>query len=132
MKAHFKKALTPLITLFDRSRHAQSERPTLHQEHTRFPQYPWDLRTIIMLFPEEAPFKILNLNMVLGLTGVPFDQVKSVKGRRPKDAFDLQFALFGNQRTASYKKYHSIRQEVWYEKNQTCIKLPGRLLFKGS
>ena len=128
---HSKKVLVPLIGLLDKSNKVRNKRPTPHEESTRFPKIPWDLRTIIIIFPPDSPFKYLNLNVLLGLTGVPFDQIEKWAGAGPKDAFDLQFALEGRNRFAAYKKYHSIRKELTYKENAVYFKLGRRLFFQG-
>ena len=126
-----KRALVPLVNLFDQSNTAPNKKPAPHEENTRFPQIPWDLRTIIIVFPPEAPFQYLNLNTTLGLTGVPFDQTENWQGQKPGDAFDLQFALEGENRFAVYKRYHSIFKELAYKQNDVYFKLGERLLFQG-
>ena len=79
----FRRALLPFLSLLDRSATAPNEQPSPDEERTRFPEFSWDLRTIIMVLPEDAPFRFLNLNTVLGLTGVPFDQVENLRGSDP-------------------------------------------------
>ena len=94
------------LGLLDRSSKAARQRPDPAEDGTRFPEFPWDLRTIILLFPPEAPFRFMNLNLLLGLTGVPFDRIEQLEGLRTEDAFDLQFCLEGRERYATYKRYH--------------------------
>jgi hypothetical protein len=121
-----------LLGLVDRSATAPHEKPLPAEEGTRFPEFPWDLRTIIMVFPPDAPFRFLNLNTLLGLTGVPFDQVERLGGLDAKDAFDLQFCLEGRERHAVYKQYHSIDKELEYKTEAVRFKLPERLFFEGA
>jgi len=125
------KALVPLIRLADRSGKVPNEQPTAEQETTRFPSFSWDLRTIIMVFPEDAPFRFLNLNTTMGLTGVPFDQVKKWDQSDPKDAFDLQVCLEGRVEHAAYKQYHSVARELEYRHGAVWMRLPNRLSFQG-
>ena len=125
------KALLPLIRIADRSGKVPNDQPSREQETTRFPVFPWDLRTIIMVFPDHAPFRFLNLNTTLGLTGVPFDQRKNWNHSDPKDAFDLQFCLEGGNEHASYKQYHSVARELEYRHGEVLLKLDDRLHFQG-
>lgn len=128
----FRRALVPVISLLDRSDTAPADRPSPEQEQTRFPEFPWDLRTLISVFPQDAPFRFLNLNITLGFTGVPFDQVKNWKGSDPKDAFDLQFCLEGKDSEAvTYKKYHSVSRELNYRPEDVHFKLGEQLTFEG-
>ena len=64
------------------------------------------------MFPPDAPFRFLNLNVLLGLTGTPFDQPERWRGRPARDAFDLQLCLEGREEAATYKAYHSIDAEL--------------------
>ncbi|MBW1685970.1 MAG: hypothetical protein JRS35_13020 [Deltaproteobacteria bacterium] len=109
-----RRALLPILGLLDRSSKAACERPDPAEDGTRFPEFPWDLRTIILLFPPEAPFRFMNLNLLLGLTGVPFDRIEQLGDLRAEDAVDLQFCLEGRERCATYKRYHSIGRELSY------------------
>jgi hypothetical protein len=123
--------LAPVIRLLDRSSTEPRRRPTTDQERTRFPEFPWDLRTLIIVFPQDAPFRFLNLNVALGLTGVPFDQAKNWADSDPKEAFDLQFCLEGKDSAATYKKYHAVSRELSYGTDMVSFKLGDRLLFEG-
>jgi len=125
-------ALSPLLKLLDRAGAASHQAPTPEQDTTRFPRLPWDLRTIIIVFGPEAPFRFLNLNILLGLTGVPFDRPEDLGAIKPMDAFDLQFCLEGKDRHAAYKKYHSIEKELEYKSGKVEFKLGERLEFSGS
>jgi hypothetical protein len=127
-----RRILVPVIGLLDRSGKAPHVKPLPDQETTRFPEFPWDLRTIIIVFPKNAPFRFLNLNVLLGLTGVPFDRVEELGAIRGRDAFDLQFCLGGREREAFYKKYHSIGKELEYRPGEVFFKLGDRLEFEGS
>ena len=130
-KSAFRRALLPFLSLLDRSATAPNEHPSPDEERTRFPEFPWDLRTIIMVFPEDAPFRYLNLNTVLGLTGLPFDSLEHWCGSDPKDAFDLQFCLDGTNGCAAYKRYHSIGSELEVRPDDLFLKLGERLLLQG-
>jgi hypothetical protein len=127
----FSRVLAPVISLLDRSSTEPKKRPTTDQERTRFPEFPWDLRTLILLFPQDAPFRFLNLNVTLGLTGVPFDQVKNWVGADPKEAFDLQFCLEGKDSVATYKKYHTVSRDLSFRTDTVSFKLGEQLLFEG-
>jgi hypothetical protein len=125
------RALEPLIGLLDRSSTEPNGQPGRDQDRTRFPEFPWDLRTLIILFPEDSPFRFLNLNATLGLTGISFDQADKWVGLDPKDAFDLQFCLEGKDSLATYKSYHSISRDLSYRTDAVFFKLGERLLFEG-
>ncbi|RJP22894.1 MAG: hypothetical protein C4520_07675 [Candidatus Abyssobacteria bacterium SURF_5] len=128
----FHRVLAPAIRLLDRSSGEPNAQPTVDQERTRFPEFPWDLRTLIMLFPQDAPFRFLNLNVTLGLTGTLFDQAKNWAGSAPKEAFDLQFCLESKDTAATYKRYHSISRELSYQTPRgVSFKLGEKLLFEG-
>jgi hypothetical protein len=122
----------PILGLLDRSHEAAHQRPDPAEDGTRFPEFPWDLRTIILLFPPEAPFRFMNLNLLLGLTGAPFDQPEKLGPLDAGDAFDLQFCLEGRQRCATYKRYHSIARELSYRPAAIEFLLGERLRFEGS
>lgn len=126
-----RRALAPLLGLVDRSATAPHRRPDPFEEGTNYPQYPWDLRTIIIVFPPAAPFRFLNLNLLLGLTGVPFDQVERLPRRDAREVFDLQFCLEGRERYALYKQYHSIARELKYRPKAVEFRLGERLRFEG-
>ena len=81
----------PLLNLLDRWRKVPGDRPSPTEECTCFPAFPWHLRTVIMVFPPDAPFRFLNLNVTLGLTGLPLDRAEAWRGSDSGDAFDLQF-----------------------------------------
>jgi hypothetical protein len=108
------------------------ERPDSTEEGTRFPEFPWDLRTLILLFPPEAPFRFMNLNLLLGLTGTPFDRPEQLGTLDARDAFDLQFCLEGRGRCVGYKRYHSIARELSYRPAAVEFLLGERLRFEGS
>ena len=127
----FSRVLAPGIRLLDRSSSEPNGQPAVDQERTRFPEFPWDLRTLILLFPQDAPLRFLNLNVTLGLTGVPFDQVNNWVSSDPKEAFDLQFCLEGKDKAATYKRYHTISRELSYRTDAVSFKLGERLLFEG-
>jgi hypothetical protein len=128
---NLRRALVPILNLLDRSRTLPSDRPASNEECTRFPDFPWDLRTVIVVFPPDAPFRFLNLNLTLGLTGVPLDRVKAWSGTDPKDAFDLQFCLEAEQGSASYNRYHSLAQELDYRSGEVYLRLGERLHVEG-
>lgn len=125
-------ALRPLLQLLDRSSHAPCKEPTHLEDGTRFPEFSWDLRTIILLFPPEAPLRFMNLNLLLGLTGAPFDRTERLGDIDPEDAFDLQFCLEGRARSATYKRYHSISRELNYRPEGVEFLLGEMLRFEGS
>lgn len=128
----WKRALVPLVRWLDRSGVADSSLPSPETEGTRFPFFPWDLRTLIAVFPASAPFRFLNLNVLLGMTGVNFDRPELWAGRNPRDAFDLQFCLEGRECLAQYKQYHSIAQELNYQPGAVSFQLGPRLRFSGA
>jgi hypothetical protein len=121
-----------LLGLLDRSSRTAQRRPTPDEDGTRFPEFPWDLRTVILLFPPEAPFRFMNLNLLLGLTGAPFDRRQELGTLDAADAFDLQFCLEGRERCASYKRYHSISRELCYRPAAVEFLLGERVRFEGS
>jgi hypothetical protein len=127
-----RRALTPILGLLDRSSTAACRRPEPAEDGTRFPDFSWDLRTIILLFSPDAPLRFLNLNLLLGLTGVPFDRMDDLGGLDPKDALDLQFCLEGRGRAATYKRYHSIARELSYRPEVVEFRLGERLRFEGA
>lgn len=131
LRYSLRRALVPIIGLLEQSVTAPHTQPSPRDEGTRFPELPWDLRTIIIVFPPDAPFRFLNLNVLLGMTGVSFDQIERWNGSNPKDAFDLQFCLEGRNRHATYKQYYSIENELNYHPNTVHFRLGERLQFEG-
>jgi hypothetical protein len=127
-----RRALTPFLGLLDRASRVAHQRPAPSEDGTRFPEFPWDLRTIILLFPPEAPFRFLNLNLLLGLTGTPFDRPEALGALDAGDAFDLQFCLEGRERCITYKRYHSIARELSYRPLAVEFLLGERLRLEGS
>jgi hypothetical protein len=127
-----RRALLPILDRLDRSHKAAHQRPEPADDGTRFPEFPWDLRTLILLFPPEAPFHFMNLNLLLGLTGAPFDRTEQLGDLDASDAFDLQFCLEGRKRCATYKHYHSIARELSYRPAAVEFLLGERLRFEGS
>ena len=127
-----RRVLVPVVSLLDRSASASRDRPDPGEETTRFPTFPWDLRTVILVFPPGAPFRFLNLNVTLGLTGVPFDRPALWAGSDPRDAFDLQFCLEGKDRWAAYKRYYSVEGEVRYRSGEVDLEVGERLRFGGT
>ncbi len=124
------KALNPLVARIDGG--ARSARPPSPDEDgTRFPDAAWDLRTIIAVFAPDAPFRFLNLNTTLGLTGLPFDQSDNWSGD-PDGAFDLQLCLVGRERTATYKRYHRVGSEVESTPGAVHLALGQRLVLDGA
>jgi hypothetical protein len=107
-------------------------RPDPTEDGTRFPEFPWDLRTLILLFPPQAPFRFINLNLLLGLTGAPLDRPERLGDLDARDAFDLQFCLEGRGRCVTYKRYHSIARELSYRPTAVELRLGDRLRFEGS
>lgn len=124
-------ALQPFIRLIECSGNERSGRLSADQDGTRFPRFPWDLRTVIIVLPPGSPFKYLNINTTLGLTGVPFDQVKNTGGLRPDDCFDLQLCLEDRHEYAVYKRYHSISGEVEYAPGKAHIELRDLFSYSG-
>ena len=127
-----RRALTPLLALLDRSSGAAHQRPSPSQDGTRFPEFPWDLRTIILLFPPQAPFRFMNLNLLLGLTGAAFDRPEELGALDGGDAFDLQFCLEGRGRCITYKRYHSIARELSYRPGAVEFRVGERLHLEGA
>ncbi len=127
-----RRALLPILGLLDRSSRVAHERPDPAEDGTRFPEFAWDLRTLILVFPPEAPFRFLNLNLLLGLTSAPFDRPDRLGDLHPEDAFDLQLCLEGRTRHASYKRYHSIAREVSYRPRAVDFVVGERLRFEGA
>ena len=127
-----RRVLTPFLGLLDRSSRVAHQRPGPSEDGTRFPEFPWDLRTIILLFPPEAPFRFMNLNLLLGLTGAPFDRPEELGALNAGDAVDLQFCLEGRERCVTYKRYHSIARELSYRPAAVEFILGERLRLEGS
>ncbi|MDH3212126.1 MAG: hypothetical protein OEM05_06545 [Myxococcales bacterium] len=127
-----RRALMPILGLLDRSSTAPCQRPEPAEDGTRFPDFSWDLRTIILLLPPEVPLRFMNLNLLLGLTGAPFDRSEALGDLDPHDAFDLQFCLEGRGRAVSYKCYHSIARELSYRPGVVEFRLGERLRFDGA
>ena len=127
-----RRVLTPFLGLLDRSSRVAHQRPSPSEDGTRFPGFPWDLRTVILLFPPEAPFRFLNLNLLLGLTGAPFDRPEELGALNAGDAVDLQFCLEGRERCVTYKRYHSIARELSYRPAAVEFVLGERLRMEGS
>lgn len=121
----------PVSSLF---RHARGDgEKTLHplEEGTRYPEYPWDLRTLILIFASDSSFYYLNLNVTFGLTGSFLDRKEQLKGLCKKDAFDLQFCLEEKESCVTHKKYYSIEKDVKYKQKAVSFKLGERLSFQG-
>jgi len=74
----------------------------------------------------------MNLNLLLGSTGAPFDRPERLGPLDAGDAFDLQFCLEGRTRCATYKRYHSIARELSYRPAAVEFLLGERLRFQGS
>lgn len=127
----WRRALTPVARIFDRADRAAHSVPSAWEETTRFPGFPWDLRTIILVFPPESPFRYLNLNLLLGFTGAPFDRPDRFHGPSPLDALDVQFCLEGRERAVTSKDYHSVARELTYQPDAVQFKLLDRLEFSG-
>ncbi len=125
------QAVEGIVNRVDRWQRSPSRIPSRKEETTRFPTAGWDLRTLIAVFPPEAPFRFLNLNVVAGLTGLPFDRRDRLGGIAPEKAFDLQFCLQGRERSATYKGYHRLGTEVTNAPDEVQIRLPSRLRFEG-
>lgn len=120
--------LGPLVGRVDGG--AQSARPpTPDEDGTRYPDAQWDLRTLIAVFGPDAPFRFLNLNTTLGLTGLAFDQSRNWSGD-PASAFDLQLCLEGREQSATYKRYHHA-SGVESTPGRVSLSLGERLRFDG-
>lgn len=132
MRLSPRRALVPLLGLLDRSSRVSRQRPGPAEDGTRFPEFPWDLRTVILLFPTEAPFRFMNLNLLLGLTGAPFDRPEALGSLDAGDAFDLQFCLEGRERCVTYKRYHSIARDLSFRPAAVEFRLGERLRMEGS
>lgn len=124
------RALGPLIAKVDGGARL-ARPPSPAEDGTRFPDEQWDLRTLIAVFDAEAPFRFLNLNTALGLTGLPFDQSQHWSGP-PGAAFDMQFCLQGRERAATYKRYHSVGRELESTPGAVSLRLDDRLRFEGA
>lgn len=99
--------------LIDSSATEQSLRPTPYEDTTRYPSKQWDLRTLIIVFPQSSRFRYLNLNTTLGLMGVPvIDRPDNLGSIHPSDAFDLQFCLEAGERAATYKDTFSVSESM--------------------
>ncbi len=122
-------ALAPLLDRLDGGARSGPP-PTTEEDGTRFPRAAWDLRTIIAVFGPDAPFRFLNLNTTLGLTGLPFDQPARWSGD-PGDAFDMQLCLEGRGRTATYKRYHRIGEELESVPGAVRLRLGEQLALEG-
>jgi hypothetical protein len=105
--------------------------PTDREDGIRFPGAAWDLRTIIVVFGPDAPFRFLNLNPTLGLTGLPFDRSPRSNSGDPRDVFDLQLCLEGRDGAAIYKRRHGVAGEVAYTPGAVRLSLGDRLRFEG-
>ncbi len=82
-------------------------------EHTRFGPLPWDLRTLIIVMPPEAPFRFLNLNWLLGRSGTSFDQVTDRSRHRARQVVDLQCCLEGTHDAVTHKAEYPISTASW-------------------
>jgi hypothetical protein len=127
-----RRALVPLLSLLERSTSPPSDRPSHHEETTRHPLFPWDLHTLIIVFPSNAPFRFLNLNTTLGLTGVPLDQPEAWTGSSARDAFDLQFCLEAKHAHASFKRYYSVSRDLDVRADEVWLRLGERFHLEGS
>jgi hypothetical protein len=105
--------------------------PTDREDGIRYPGAAWDLRTIIAVFGPDAPFRFLNLNPTLGLTGLPFDRAPRTRSGDPRDVFDLQLCLEGREGAAIYKRQHAVRGEVAFMPGEVRLSLGDRLRFEG-
>ena len=74
----------------------------------------------------------MNLNLLLGFTGAPFDRPEALGDLDAGDAFDLQFCLEGRDRCVTYKRYHSIARELSYRPAAVEFRLGERLSMEGS
>lgn len=128
----FAKMLGPLVKRLNGAGDAPTAAPSREDDGTRFGEFPWDLRTVIAVFPPEAPFRFLNLNLLLGMTGIPFDRVETWEGGDPLDACDLQFCLEGRAGAVTHKGFYSVAEDVSYEEGAVQLGLGERLSFSGA
>ncbi len=128
----FQKMLEPLVKRLNGAAKAPSVTPTPEQEGTRFGEFPWDLRTVIAVFPPEAPFRYMHLNLLLGMTGVAYDQIENWEGDDVEDACDLQFCLEGRERSATHKAFYSIAKDVSHEPGAVRTSIGERVSLEGS
>ncbi len=133
MKQHrFRRVLQPLRKLLDQYQVAPTDRVDRPLESVRYPDYRWDLGTLIAVFPPESPWYLLDLNWVLGAMGNSFDLVSTRSRRAGMDAFDLQFCLEGKERHATYKAVHSVAEEVSFITGAVNLTLRNRLKVTGT
>lgn len=123
--------LAPMLDRLDGGARACAAPPTEGEDGIRFPGAAWDLRTIIAVFGPEAPFRFLNLNPTLGLTGLPFDRAPRSNSVDPREVFDLQMCLEGRDGAAIYKRQHAVSGEVAYTPGEVRLSLGERLRFEG-
>ncbi|OIP31472.1 MAG: hypothetical protein AUK47_22435 [Deltaproteobacteria bacterium CG2_30_63_29] len=114
-----------LLAPIDARWRAADEALSAADDGTRFPESHWDVRTLIAVFPAGSPFHFLNLNLLLGPTGVAFDRPDRLNGLRGEHAFDLQLCLEGEQGVTSYKRTHPL-SELRYEQGSVALEMQGR------
>ena len=127
----FRRLLTPVRRALDRYETAPCRRPAPEQDAVYHPAHCWDLGTLIAVFPQDAPFRFLDLNWVLGLTGTSFDRSPTRSRAKARDAFDLQLCLEGTSEAAVYKGAHSISREASYTPGRPGVELADRLTVTG-
>ena len=130
LRSPLRRALAPALSLLDRRRDQPTVAPTPQEEGTRHPELPWDLRTLIVVFPPGGSWRFLNLNIVCGMTGTPFDQYERWTGP-PRDAFDLQFCLEGEGEGITCKRVHSVADDLRSVPGVVDLQLGERLTFEG-
>ena len=125
-----RRVLAPALSLMDRRRSQPTLTPSAQEEGTRHPELPWDLRTLIVVFPSGAPWRFLNLNIVCGMTGTAFDRRAGWDGP-PRDAFDLQFCLESGAEAVTWKGFFSVGRDLFSTPGKVDLRLGERLTFAG-
>ena len=125
-------SLASLLERLDHAERAPTDSLPPSVDGTRYPGMAWDLRTLIAVFPPEAPLRFLNLNTTLGRIGTGFDTPGRDTGRSAKAAFDLQMCLEGRGWATTYKEEHGIGDEVRSKAGAVDLDLPGRLRIVGA
>lgn len=126
-----RRTLVPVVDFLDGSRGISNERPSSRDEGTRHPAFPWDLRTLILVFPPGSRFRFLNLNITLGLTGTPFDQAARWGRADPREAFDLQFCLQGEGEAVTRKACFTASRDLEYRQGVVHFRIADTLDFRG-
>jgi hypothetical protein len=128
LRGPLRRVLAPALSLMDPRRSQPTPSPSLQEDGTRHPELPWDLRTLIVVFPPGAPWRVLNLNIVCGLTGTAFDRHWDGAAR---DAFDLQFCLESGTEAVTFKRFFSVAEDLVSTPGEVALSLGERLTFEG-